>query len=430
MFDPVIFRLFISQAFLCFLFISITPIKTPKKRNTIIIVIGAFIITSINALIITQFGLLDFYARYYVLTLILPYIVLIWNFAIHKGPKLLFGILTCEVFGNVAIVNGLLASYLLYGYDNPLVDGLVRMATFLMLMPLFLMVVKPKFIEIAETLDKGWWILCSVLVASYILTYYVGFVPESLLAQPENFKHAYLSILLSGLIYLVIFNFFLVTQAKFNTERDKQLLSTQVNSIANQSEMITSAQEKIKIIRHDVRHQLRIIEEHINEGNLSEANKFLNLCRDELANSTTKVYCENIAINATLSYYFDLAERNKIRVKSKVEIPKLININNAELAVAYANSLENAVNACIKEPDEKKRFISLSSRYIKNQIIIDMSNACSTKIKFNKKGIPYTNERGHGIGIMSILAFSKKYDSIIKFSQDMDVFHFKLLINL
>jgi hypothetical protein len=430
MLSPAVFRLFISQAFLCFLFISITPIKAPVKRNIVIIASGAFLITLANALVIVYFGLTDFYVRYYFITLILPYFILLSYFAIYKGPKVLFGFLTCQVFGNVAIVNGLLVSHLFYGVDNPLTDGFVRAATFLILMPIFLKFVKPKFIEMAETLDKGWWTLCIVLILSYTITYYVGFVPESLLVRPEYFPHMYILITLSAFIYLVIFKFFLEIQSKFETERDKQLLATQVNAIANQSETISAAKDKISILRHDMRHQLNIIKEHLSSGNLLEANKFLQFCEDELKNTTTKIYCENIGINATLSYYFDFAEKNSIKIESKVDIPNTININNAELAVVFANSLENSINACLKEPNLEKRFINLKCRYSKNQIIIDMSNSCSTSVKFNKDNIPVTSKKGHGIGIMSILAFAKKYDSIINFNQEDSVFNFRLLLNL
>lgn len=430
MFNPVIFRLFVSQTFLCFLFISITPLKHPIKRNTIIIIIGALLITVANAFVIVYIGLVEFYLRYFFLTLILPYFILLSFFAIHRGPKLIFGILTCEVFGNFAIANGLLYSYLVYGFDNAFADGIVRIITFIVVMPLFLKWVKPMFIRMAEFLDKGWWILSGVLIISYMLTYYISFVPEDILLRPEYFPHVYITILLSGFIYLIIFEFFLEIQSKFETDRDKQLLLIQVNAISNQSETIVNNQEQIRILRHDIRHQLNIIGEYISNGNMEEANKFLMYCQDELNKTTTQIYCVNMAINATLSYYFELAKRNSIKVIVNCDIPQIVNINIAELAVAYANSLENAINACIKEPDESKRFINLQSVYTSNKIVIDMTNNCFSKVKFSNKGIPYTTKKDHGIGILSILAFAKKYDSVINFSQNDDTFNLKLLINL
>ncbi len=430
MLSPVIFRRFISQAFLCFLFISITPLKAPVKKNTIIIIIGAFLITLLNAIIIVYIGLTEFYVRFYFLTLILPYFVLLSYFAVYKGTKLLFGFLTCEVFGNVAIVNGLLFSHIFYGEDNALLDGIVRAVTFLLLIPIFIKYVKPKFIEMAESLDKGWWILCLVLIVSYVLTYYIGFVPESLLSRPEYFLHMYLKILLSGIIYVVIFKFFLEIQSKFRSERDKQLLENQVYAIANQTETIYLTQEKIRILQHDMRHQLRIINEHIVNGDLDEAKTFLEACQTGLNKTQTKVFCQNIAINATLSYYFDYAERNGINVSSKADIPNQMNINYSELAVVYANGLENAINACLKEPETKNTFIDLKSRYSNDQIMIEIKNTCSTPVKFNSKNIPITYSQGHGVGIMSILAFAKKYDSIIEFFQIDQVFYFRLIINL
>jgi diguanylate cyclase (GGDEF)-like protein len=92
----------------------------------------------------------------------------------------------------------------------------------------------------AEKLNKGWWTLNLALILSYALTYYILFVPNSIFNRPEYFVHAYISIILSLLIYAIIYFLFFEIQAKINIEHDKQKLSIQVTSLAAESAEITT----------------------------------------------------------------------------------------------------------------------------------------------------------------------------------------------
>lgn len=428
--DPAIIRLFLSQISLCIFFLVLTPIKEPKKRNYLIICIGAFLITSINAVIISAFGIMSFYIRYYLLTIVLPYYILLWFFAVHKGQKLLFGILSAEVFGNIAIANGLLASYIVYGKDAPLLDALVRLGTFLLFLPLVIHFIRPLFIKIAEKLKHGWWILNTILIVSYALAFFIAFVPETIFNRPEYFYHLYIGLFLSLLIYLLIFLLFGEIQSNFDSERDKHLLSIQVASLANQSVSIAANEEKMNILRHDMRHHLRIIREEIAKGNTEEAEKFLGYCTDSLSETENEIYCRNIVVNAALVAYINLAKASEINVETKLAIPEQLPFNSAELAVVFANAIENAINACMKITDPKERKISLVSRFVQNQLIIEIANTCVGVVQFDDSGTPVTLSKGHGIGTTSIAAFVHKYNALLDFSQEQNIFKLRLILQM
>lgn len=428
--NPALLRLFVSQFFLCYFFITITPIKEPKRRNTLILILGALIITLTNAVLIELLGLLEFYIRFYFLTLILPYLVLLSFFAQNKGAKLLFGILTVEILNNVVIVNGLFFSYLISGKDNPVLDVIIRIITYALILPVFLKYIKPKFLQILEKLDKGWKFLNAVLIVSYILSYYIAFVPSTIMNRAVYFPHLYINILLSLLIYVIIFLFFIQIQSKFETERDKQLLSIQVSALANQSVKISASEEKMRVLRHDMHHHFHIINEHLLKGNIEDAQNSIGYCEEELRKSIIKQYCKNRTINAALSYYIELAKENYINIETSIEIPEIINLNSSELAVVFSNALENAINACLSIEDESKRQIILKSKYTQKYVIINISNSCLNEVKFDKNSIPVTGAPGHGIGIRSIMAFANKNDAFLDFSQVDDIFTFQLLIHI
>jgi hypothetical protein len=429
MFDSTILRLFISQAFLCYFFLILIPIKTPKIKNTLIIVFGAFLITAFNAYLISSYGLVSFYIRFFFLTLMLPYVVLFSYFAAYKGAKLIFALLSVELFGNVAIINGLFASYIFYGQNNPTADTLARILTFLVFLPLIYKYVGPQYLKMAKTLHKGWWVLNFLLIISYLSTYYIGFVPNPIILRPNYFAHAYIGLVMSLLIYAVIFFLFNEILSKAHIERDKQLLSIQVGSLSTQSAAVSASIEKVNIIRHDIRHHILILKEHIKQGDIQSVSALLGHIDDELSIQHYPVYCKNKMINAALSYYIDDAKQKNIVVDASLDIPELIHINPAELAIVFSNAIENAINACMKIEDMNKRKITLLSRYSNNALVLEITNPVLEPVRFDKQGLPITVSEGHGIGVLSILAFSKKNHAILEFSVEQDTFCLRILIN-
>ena len=237
--DASIIRLIVSQAFAAYFFIILVPFKKPTNRSITSFLIGILIITFINALLISSIGMI-FYIRFYFLTLVLPYFALLYCFSIYRGGKLIFAVLSVQVVGNVAIINGLMASYFIYGENHPLIDTVARILTYIIFLPIIFKFMRPTYLKMVEMLNKGWWILNSALILSYALAYFILFVPNPIFDRPQYFAHAYIGIFLSLIIYAIILFLFNEIQSKMAIEHDKQLLSTQVTSLAEQSAAITT----------------------------------------------------------------------------------------------------------------------------------------------------------------------------------------------
>ena len=237
--DGTILRLFVSQAFAVSFILLLLPLRNPGRRSVLFVVSGALIITIMNGILILFLGI-SFYIRFYVLTLTLPYIFLGLAFSAFKGARFIFVILTIQVIGNVAIINGLLASYLFYGKNNPFIDTAARVLTYLIFLPILITYIRPTYITMTEQIKKGWWMLNSALILSYALAYFTLFFPDAVFNRPEYFIHAYIGTVLSLLIYAIIFYLFIEIQTKISVERDKQVLSTQVSSLTKATAAITT----------------------------------------------------------------------------------------------------------------------------------------------------------------------------------------------
>lgn len=240
-----IIRLFISQAFTIYLILLLIPIKPPVKKNTYIIVLVATLITTVNAFLIYYLGIV-FYVRFYLLTLTIPHIILFSIFSVHRWAKLLFALLSTQIIGNFAIINGLLLSYLFFKENTPLLDVLGRTITYIPFIYITIKFIRPTFLKMAESLERGWWVLNLAMLSSYALMYFILFVPNAIFDRPVYFYHGYIGIILSLIIYSIIYFLFVQIESKLKSDCDKALLSMKVSTLSMETEAIST------IAYHDI----------------------------------------------------------------------------------------------------------------------------------------------------------------------------------
>ncbi len=66
--------------------------------------------------------------------------------------------------------------------------------------------------------------------------------------------------------------------------------------------------------------------------------------------------------------------------------------------------------------------MKIKSRYEQNQMVILVENYFLGDILFDNKGIPVSQENGHGFGTKSILSIVKKYNGTAVFTHENNIF--------
>ena len=79
--------------------------------------------------------------------------------------------------------------------------------------------------------------------------------------------------------------------------------------------------------------------------------------------------------------------------------------------------LENAINASLEQPMQKRK-IDITIEHIENQCALEVKNLYDFEIKFDEYGLPTTNRKSHGIGMISLKNFVEKYQAQLDFSQE------------
>lgn len=196
-----------------------------------------------------------------------------------------------------------------------------------------------------------------------------------------------------------------------------KLLFMQKESILKQAEIISDNEKQIRIFKHDMRHNLQILLSLVEHNNNAEAIQLITGLSDTLQSTKPIVFCKNSVINSALLVNITKAQEESIEVISEIDIPKNIPWNSNDIAILFANTLENAVVASTKQRIDNRK-IEILTRYEDKKLAISIKNKFDGEIVLGKLGFPVSNEPGHGIGTQSILSIVDKYHAHASCSHD------------
>ena len=214
-------------------------------------------------------------------------------------------------------------------------------------------------------------------------------------------------------------------------ENELRLLNIRLSEQLRHQEDMISASEELRRRRHDFRHYLAVIKEYNQNGKTKEIDQLIDEQLSARYVASDKVYCENEAVNAVLSYYHSLGQENGISMEFRVELPASLpkNVSENELCVLFGNLLENAIEACAYIKDSSKRFILLKASFHMNTYVITMENAFDGTILM-KDNLMISRKRDEvGIGLMSIKGIAKKRKGEAYFSGEDELFHSRIYLN-
>lgn len=212
---------------------------------------------------------------------------------------------------------------------------------------------------------------------------------------------------------------------KSRLKSDADIMELAAKSMKERLQSAETLLQKDRMMRHDRRHFEALLLQLLKEGKTEEAKKYLTE-RLAMEPQGMKKYCENTTVNATISYYISMAQKEGIQTTVSANIPSGLTVDEMELAIAISNLLENAVFACRKLP-EAERYIKLTAKY-KNQLLLEIENSCEGTVPLDSDGYPFSDESNHGIGTRSVLAFVNKTNSEIYYLAEEKRFRVRMMV--
>lgn len=212
----------------------------------------------------------------------------------------------------------------------------------------------------------------------------------------------------------------------FEANAKEKLLSESLEQQRKSFERLLQSVDAGRLYRHDMRHHLNVLSGMARQNNADEIVEYIESMNISTERSAPERFCKNPAINAMLSEYVTRAEKLGCRTKFSASVPEELEFELPDVCVILANSLENALNACEKCPEDK-RYLDILAEYSDDcKLKISVKNSCAEAVTLDKEGLPVVKpqEDGHGIGLRSVKKTAEKYDGFICCTCENGEFHF------
>ena len=304
---------------------------------------------------------------------------LLFCFLIHQGASLCFTLSGGKRWAMVAA----------YGVLTVLV--LLFLAQYL----------RPMVLRVFREIHRGWWLMCLVLAGYYAINIYL--IPE---LAGESMRATVLKAAISLLIvgaYAVFLYLLNTMYREMEVRHSMAVAALQLAGLRQRLAALQDAEERIRMERHDLRHRLQMAGE-MARRNSRDALAFLDDARHRLDEVQPVRWCQPPVLDAVFSTYFRQAEGRGICVKAEIALPQQLPVDEGELAIVFANALENAINACAGLPDAVIRCKVICHP----GIMFEISNPYAGTVRLDSRGLPLSDRKGHGVGTQSIAAFCSR----------------------
>ena len=286
--------------------------------------------------------------------------------------------------------------------------------------------VRRPFRMLVKVIPSRWGILTFIPCVFTAYLIFLATWPNNYIYNTAQRVYLYAAIVPLVIVYVVMFKS-LIAQYHIQMERQSAtLLTVQIAALKEKLQKVKEVEDRIRIQRHDLRHQLQTVTELVARGDREAALDFLDAAQRRLDDHKAVRWCRPPVLDAVCASYFDQARRQSIRVDAKISLPDTLPVDEGELAIVLANALENAIHANLELPQCQRE---LRCKLLGSPgIMLELSNPCTGEITFDTDGLPMARQDGHGLGCQSISAFCRKYGAVCQFALTDGWFRLRLVL--
>lgn len=255
-----------------------------------------------------------------------------------------------------------------------------------------------------------------------------------LLIYLEICEEVGIAIVAMGLLVINFFMLYLYNQLLHSVlqKYETEMLKNQVKIYANQLDVIFYSEEKVKALRHDMKHHMNELKLMAGKYDAVEIQDYIDHMEYFLHNPREIVSSGNVEIDSVLNYMLQRAKEELKTVTVKVILPEEIK-HSFDLNILLGNLLENAIEAA--ERTENK-YLNVSITLQKGILRIRIDNSFvteSTSYKEERDGsriLQTTKKRKelHGIGLKNVKKIVESYNGNMEIHMENDIFSVNIIL--
>ncbi len=388
-------------------------------RTNIITAVFAIPIITLNVLNVRLFGI-ERAGDLIVPACVLPSLVFFFIMAKNRDTRFLFTFCVVDTTVlEVLFATNLLDNFL--GFRNYIVMFFSRLFILPLIEFLIIKYLRKPYHLLQRQMKKGWGIFSVLAALFYAALMLITYYPNIILKRPEYFPYLILMLILVPVMYVTVFKVLLTQMQLFNSAAENRALNMQIKMANERLRSGSETENRLKTLRHNMKHQMLLLNDYIKNNKLSEAEEYIGTLIADIDKSTFKSYCDNHCVNVVLSYYNRIADEKGIKFETNIRFPAAVTVSDTDLALILSNGLENSINA-LENCDYKK--VIVNGFTDADKIYLEIKNPLNDIILFDGK-IPRSKLENHGYGTKSMAAVVEKYDGVYSFGVENGYFVFR-----
>ena len=211
---------------------------------------------------------------------------------------------------------------------------------------------------------------------------------------------------------------------------DRRISTYQSELVKKHCEEVENMYRQVRGWRHDYKHHIQTMKAHLAMKQYDVLENYLNDLDVDLTTVDTVVKTGNVRIDAVLNSKLAVAKKKQIPVNAKAIVPKELPVSEVDLCIILGNLLDNAMEACEKQPAEDSRFIRVYIGILKSQLYIYVANSMTNDIKKQGKTYLTTKTGGHGFGLLRVDRVVARYGGYLNRQHETGVFATEIMLNM
>lgn len=135
----------------------------------------------------------------------------------------------------------------------------------------------------------------------------------------------------------------------------KHRISRFQNELVNRHyDEVETMYRTMRIWRHDYHNHIQTLSAYMSMGQYEEASGYLERLAEDLTKVDTVLRTGNVMVDAILNSKLTLMRERRIKVDATAAVPRELAIPDIELSVLIGNLMDNAMEACMKLPEEQR----------------------------------------------------------------------------
>ena len=238
----------------------------------------------------------------------------------------------------------------------------------------------------------------------------------------------------AGMICLNLIVFYICDElvGTYMQLKESAVVARQLESYSNQLNVVMKSEEKVRGLRHDLKHHLSQILMLADKNKTSEIAEYVRSMQEDLLSRGEHISSGNADIDSLVNLMLERAKKELGNVRCRVCVPQELDISGFDWNIILGNLMDNAIDAARQSED---KLLQLKIHYRQGMLFIEIRNSFSGELLKTQEQYLSTKDHDrtdgsqvHGLGIRNVRRIVEKYDGSMEISDRDHIFEVRILL--